>query len=460
MAKINGNEIKPGNVIEHQGGVWRAMKTNSVKPGKGGAFNQVELRNLINGSKLNERFRASETVEKVRLEQKDYQFLFGDDDSFTFMDTESFEQIELQRDFVGDNGAYLSDGMMVRIEFYEETPLGVAVPEQVILEVLETEPVVKGQTSANSFKPAQCTGDLRIMVPPFVNVGEKIVVQTSDSTYLKRSDYGSRMSRPSPIGTVMIKAARAAGGSLSRDFAEVEHLQVSRKGPADFVTNADLKAEEIIYEQLTKARPGYGFVMEERGIVEGTDKTNKFIVDPLDGTLNFMHGQPHYAVSIGLERDGELLTGVIYDVAKNEIFWAETGRGCWLENRKLRVASRTRLSEAVVATGTPWLGQSEEVHARAWREMAALGPRTAGLRRYGSASLDLAYVAAGRFDGFWERGLKAWGIAAGIVLVREAGGMVTGLDGEDMLGSGNILAGNEALHPKIETALQAALKPA
>jgi len=188
MAKINGNEIKPGNVIEHQGSVWRAMKTNSVKPGKGGAFNQVELRNLLNGSKLNERFRSSETVEKVRLEQKDYQFLFGDDDSFTFMDTENFEQIELQRDFVGDNGAYLSDGMMVRIEFYEETPLGVAVPEQVVLEVLETEPVVKGQTSANSFKPAQCTGGLRIMVPPFVNVGEKIVVQTSDSTYLKRSD--------------------------------------------------------------------------------------------------------------------------------------------------------------------------------------------------------------------------------------------------------------------------------
>ncbi len=188
MAKINGNEIKPGNVIEHQGSVWRAMKTNSVKPGKGGAFNQVELRNLLNGSKLNERFRSSETVEKVRLEQKDYQFLFGDDDSFTFMDTESFEQIELQRDFVGDNGAYLTDGMMVRIEFYEETPLGVAVPEQVVLEVLETEPVVKGQTSANSFKPAQCAGDLRIMVPPFINVGEKIIVQTSDSTYLKRSD--------------------------------------------------------------------------------------------------------------------------------------------------------------------------------------------------------------------------------------------------------------------------------
>ena len=188
MAKINGNEIKPGNVIEHQGSVWRAMKCNSVKPGKGGAFNQVELRNLMNGSKLNERFRASETVEKVRLEQKDHQFLFGDDDSLTFMDTENFEQIELQRDFVGDQAAYLQDGMTVQIEFYNETPLGVALPEQVTLEVLETEPVVKGQTSANSFKPAQCEGGLRIMVPPFISQGERIVVQTADSTYLKRAD--------------------------------------------------------------------------------------------------------------------------------------------------------------------------------------------------------------------------------------------------------------------------------
>lgn len=188
MAKINGNEIKPGNVIEHQGSVWRAVKCNSVKPGKGGAFNQVELRNLINGSKLNERFRSSETVEKVRLEQKDYQFLFADDDAFTFMDQENFEQIQLQREFVGDQGAYLQDGMTVQIEFYEETPLGVALPEQVVLEVQDTEPVVKGQTAANSFKPATCSNGVRVMVPPFVGVGEKIVVQTADSTYLRRSD--------------------------------------------------------------------------------------------------------------------------------------------------------------------------------------------------------------------------------------------------------------------------------
>jgi len=188
MVKINGNEIKVGNVIEHNGSVWRAVKTNSVKPGKGGAFNQVELRNLLNGSKSNERFRASETVEKVRLEQNTFQYLFADDDKFTFMNTENYEQIEIQRDFVGDQGAFLQDGMMVEIEFYEETPIGVALPDQVIMEVLETEPVVKGQTAANSFKPAMCDNNVRIMVPPFVGVGEKIVVQTSDATYLRRSD--------------------------------------------------------------------------------------------------------------------------------------------------------------------------------------------------------------------------------------------------------------------------------
>ena len=170
------------------------------------------------------------------------------------------------------------------------------------------------------------------------------------------------MSKPSPVGTVMINAARLAGRSLARDFGEVENLQISKKGPADFVSNADHRAEEIIFDSLSKARPGYGFVMEERGIVEGTDKSNRFIVDPLDGTLNFLHGQPHYAVSIALEREGKLLTGVVYDVAKNEIFWAETGRGAWLDQRKLFVASRKRLEEGVFATGTPWIGKGEASH--------------------------------------------------------------------------------------------------
>ncbi len=262
------------------------------------------------------------------------------------------------------------------------------------------------------------------------------------------------MSKPSPVGAVMIAAARAAGRSLARDFGEVENLQVSKKGPADFVSNADHRAEEIIYTSLAKARPGYGFVMEERGIVAGSDKSNRFIVDPLDGTLNFLHGQPHYSVSIGLERDGQMLAGVVFDVAKNEIFWAETGRGCWLEQRKMRVAVRKRLNEAVIATGTPWHGKSEDAHTGFAREIAAMTPACAGIRRYGSAALDLAWVAAGRFDGFWERGLKAWDIAAGIVLVREAGGHIGEIDGGDVMSTGNIVAGNEDLEPLIRQQLR------
>jgi len=254
----------------------------------------------------------------------------------------------------------------------------------------------------------------------------------------------------------MIKAARAAGASLARDFNEVEHLQISKKGPADFVTKADHRAEEIIYEELKKARPGYGFLMEESGVVEGTDKTNRFIIDPLDGTLNFLHGQPHFAVSIALEREGKLMTGVVYDVAKNELFWGETGRGAWLDNRRLRGANRTQLGESVIATGTPWLGKAETAHSQFWGELAAMTPVCAGIRRYGSAALDLAYVAAGRFDGFWERGLQPWDIAGGMVICAEAGMMVSEIDGGDVLRSGNILAANDSLHGKLESRLRKA----
>ena len=188
MAKINGNEIRPGNVIEHNGGLWVAVKTNAVKPGKGGAFNQVELKNLIDGTKLNERFRASETVEGVRLEQKDFQFLYEQGDALVFMDSETYEQLELQKDFVGDRAAFLQDGMTVTVELYEEKPIGISLPDQVVLQITEADPVVKGQTAASSYKPAVLENGVRVMVPPFIESGERIVVDTNENTYLRRAD--------------------------------------------------------------------------------------------------------------------------------------------------------------------------------------------------------------------------------------------------------------------------------
>ena len=186
--KINGNEIRPGNVIEHNGGLWAAVKTNHVKPGKGGAFNQVELKNLIDGTKLNERFRASETVERVRLEQKEFQYLYEQGDMLVFMDTETYEQLELQQEFVGERSRFLQDGMMVTVEVYEEKPIGISLPDQVTLEIVEADPVVKGQTAASSYKPAVMENGIRVMVPPFIEAGERIVVDTNDITYLRRAD--------------------------------------------------------------------------------------------------------------------------------------------------------------------------------------------------------------------------------------------------------------------------------
>ncbi|KYB46001.1 elongation factor P, partial [Brucella anthropi] len=187
LMKINGNEIRPGNVIEHDGGLWAAVKTNAVKPGKGGAYNQVELKNLITGTKLNERFRAAETVERVRLEQKDFSFLYEQGEALVFMDTESYEQLELLKDFVGDRAAFLQDGMMVTVELYEEKPIGIRLPEQVTLAIVEADPVVKGQTAASSYKPAILENGIRILVPPFIESGERVIVDTSELTYISRA---------------------------------------------------------------------------------------------------------------------------------------------------------------------------------------------------------------------------------------------------------------------------------
>ncbi|WP_417486306.1 inositol monophosphatase family protein [Maricaulis sp.] len=259
----------------------------------------------------------------------------------------------------------------------------------------------------------------------------------------------------SPLLTVMTDVAARAGRSLNRDFRDIEHLQVSRKGPADFVSVADHKAEDIIYDRLSQARPGYGFLMEERGIVEGSDRSHRWIVDPLDGTLNFLHGMPHFAVSIALEREGELVAGVVYNPATDEMFHAEKGRGAWLADRRLRVAERKHFDEAVISTGTPYIGKPGQ--ARFLKELHQIMPHCAGIRRMGSAALDLAWVAAGRYDGFWERNLKSWDIAAGIILVREAGGFVAEADGaENLLETGNIAAGNEPMLAEVVERLKKA----
>ncbi len=188
MAKINGNEIRPGTVIEHQGGLWAAVKTNTVKPGKGGAYNQVELKNLITGTKLNERFRSAETVEQVRLDLKDFSFLYEQGDALVFMDTESYEQLELLKDFVGERAAFLQDGMMVTVQLYEDKPIGISLPDQVVLAITEADPVVKGQTAASSYKPAVLENGVRVLVPPFIEAGERILVDTNEITYLRRAD--------------------------------------------------------------------------------------------------------------------------------------------------------------------------------------------------------------------------------------------------------------------------------
>jgi myo-inositol-1(or 4)-monophosphatase len=256
---------------------------------------------------------------------------------------------------------------------------------------------------------------------------------------------------------VMSDAARKAARGLNRDFGELAELQVAKKAPADFVSAADLKSEQTIFEALSKARPGYGFLGEERGMVEGTDKTHTWIVDPLDGTTNFLHAIPHFAINIALQREGAVVAAVTYNPISNDLFWAEKGKGCFVNDKRLRVAARTRMDEAVLATGIPFLGHGQ--HATFLKELHQISQRVAGVRRFGSAALDLAWVAAGRYDGYWERDLNSWDLAAGILLVTEAGGRVTNANGEDdVLGTGSVCAGNLEIQPQLLERLRQAAK--
>lgn len=243
---------------------------------------------------------------------------------------------------------------------------------------------------------------------------------------------------------VMMKTARKAGRALLKDFGEVEQLQVSTKGPGDFVSRADRNAEQMIREDLMTARPSYGFLGEESKEVEGEDPTRRWIVDPLDGTTNFLHGLPHWAVSIALEHKGQIVAGVIYDPTKDEMFYAEKGQGAWLNESRLRVSGRSKMIESVFSSGLPFAGRSDLPESL--QDLARLLPACAGVRRFGAASLDLAYVAAGRYEGFWERRLHAWDIAAGVVIVREAGGIVEPLNpAGDILADGALICANEPI---------------
>jgi myo-inositol-1(or 4)-monophosphatase len=261
----------------------------------------------------------------------------------------------------------------------------------------------------------------------------------------------------SALLNVMVQAAMKAGRSLSRDFGEVQNLQVSMKGPGDYVSQADRKAEDIIFAELSKARPGYGFLMEERGAVAGDDDQHRWIVDPLDGTTNFLHGIPLFAVSIALERQGQLVAGVVYNPAMDELYTTERGGGAFMNDRRLRVAARTKLSDAVIGCGVPHLGRGQ--HGQFLVELRNVMAEVSGVRRLGAASLDLAYVAAGRMDGFWETGLAAWDIAAGMLLIREAGGFLSDTDGgQNMLESGSLITGNETIQRALAKTLKRPIK--
>jgi myo-inositol-1(or 4)-monophosphatase len=257
----------------------------------------------------------------------------------------------------------------------------------------------------------------------------------------------------SALMTVMIQAAMKAGKSLTRDFGEVENLQVSVKGPGDFVSQADKKAEKIIHTELSRARPGYSFLMEEEGEIIGDDPQHRWIIDPLDGTTNFLHGIPMFAISIALERQGQLVAGLVFNPVMDELFTAERGNGAFMNDRRLRVAGRREMHEAVIGTGVPHIGRGD--HGKYIKQLARMMPEVAGIRRLGAAALDLAYVAAGRMDGFWEEGLHPWDVAAGAIIIREAGGYITNETGDhNVVDAKTVIAGNEFIHHQLQDVLK------
>ena len=348
--KINAIDIKPGNVLEHQGKLWIVLKRDFVQPGKGGAFAQVEMRDLRSGIKLNDRFRTQETVERVRLDEKEMQFLYTEGGQATFMDNDTFEQVSIPTEMIGEPADFLRDGMICKVMLYEGTPLSVELPPSVVMEVVEADPVVRGQTASSSYKPGQARKRPSRHDPalyrgrhPHRRQHRRWQLHGAGEGLSGTSGEAAAMALRSPILNVMANAALKAARGLLRDFGEVEQLQVSVKGPGEFVSTADLKAERTLKAELTRARPGYGLLFEEGGAEAGTDPRHRWIVDPLDGTTNFLHGIPHFAISIALERDGEIVAGLIYDPLRDEMYSAEKGLGAYVNDRRLRVSARRQL---------------------------------------------------------------------------------------------------------------------
>ena len=406
--KINASEIRVGMLLEYKNDLWEVLKTQHVKPGKGGAFAQVEMKSVNKNTKLNERFRSSETVEKASLDEIKYNFLFEDENNYIFMDPKSFEQIEIKKAIIGEKGKLLTENLEVTISIFNDTPITIDLPNQITCKIKETDVALKGQTVSSSYKPATLINGLNIQVPPFIEVDDEVVIDTRNLEYIKKSEH---MNSISANLNIMIKASEKASKVLVRDFGEIEKLQVKKKGPTDFVTNADIKVEKIIIEELKKARPNYSFITEENGIKINKDKNNTWIIDPIDGTVNFLHGIPHFAISIAHKSENEIISGLIFDPIKNEMFYAEKNNGAFFNNHRIRVSKKNDLNECLFVTGGKLNREIELPY-----------------RKSGCAALDMAYVASGRYDGYFQNKLNLWDIAAGIIIIKEAGGLINEID--------------------------------
>ena len=381
--KINASEIRVGMLLEYKDDLWIVLKTQHVKPGKGGAFAQVEMKSVNKNTKLNERFRSSESVEKAALEETSFNYLYDDDQNYFFMNPKSFEQIEIKKDIMGDKGKLLTENLEVKVNFYNQSPISVELPNQITCKIKDTDVALKGQTVSSSYKPAILENGLNVQVPPFIESGDEIILDTRNLEYVKKFNF---MKSISSNLNIMIKASEKASKVIIRDFGEIEKLQVSKKSPTDFVTNTDIKVEKILIEELKKARPNFSLLSEESGEENNKDNKNTWIIDPIDGTINFLHGIPHFAISIALKSNNEIISGLIYDPIKDEMFFAEKNNGAFFNNHRIRVSKKNDINDCLFATS----GKLKTV-------------LDFPNRKSGCAALDMAYVAAGRYDGYFQK---------------------------------------------------------